>query len=109
MSTEKEKYYHDFIQLCLIAISEPQQTPVQREFQEWFNLTRLLQIHGKSLVQIIRDIQIDGSNTLAHFTPNQDKYIHDSFYGRFFDIIERMSLRLMTSRDGRIGMAPQTR
>ena len=107
MSTEKEKYYHDFIQLCLLTISEPQQTPVQREFQEWFNSTRLLQIHGKSLEEIIRDIQNDGSNAFAHSTPNQDEYIHDSFYGRFFDIIERMSLRLMTSRDGRIGMAPQ--
>jgi hypothetical protein len=105
--TEIEKFYHDFIQLCLLAISEPQQTPLRKEFQDWFNSTRLLQIRGKSLEASIRDIQNDTSNSFAHTAPNQDEYIHDSFYGRFFDIVERMSLRLMTSRDGRIGMAPQ--
>lgn len=108
MSRNEEKYYNDFLQLCRLAMSKPQQQPslVQEEFQKWFSMARMLRIRGKSLEDIIRDVQNDGTEALAHSPPNQDEYIEDSFYGRFFDVVVRMPLRLMTSREGRVGMAP---
>lgn len=37
---------------------------------------------------------------------NMDEYIFDSFFGRFFDIVVRMSLRLMVTADVCVGMVP---
>lgn len=33
-----------------------------------------------------------------------DAFLQDSFYGRFYDTVERMTLRLMTTCNGRLGM-----
>lgn len=98
-----EQFCHDFVHLCLPLISESQHA-VPQEFQHWFQSTRLLRIHGTSFEKILRDIR---HNCTDASTPNQDEWIQDSFYGRFFDIVERLALRLMTSRNGRIGMAPR--
>ncbi|KAF1850140.1 uncharacterized protein K460DRAFT_422571 [Cucurbitaria berberidis CBS 394.84] len=101
-----KQFYHDFIRLCLLLISGSEH-PVHKEFEDWFQFTRLLRIHGNSFEEILRDVQNDGTDAFVDTAPNQDEYIQDSFYGRFFDIVERMSLRLMTSCNGRIGMVPQ--
>jgi hypothetical protein len=75
--------------------------------QEWLESTRFLQIHGSNFEDILHDVQHESTDSYIRSVPNQDDCIQDSFYGRFFDTVERMSLRLMTSRNGRIGMVPQ--
>ena len=97
-----KSFFHDFIHLCLLLLSESCDL-VQKEFQEWFISTRLLRIRGYSLEDLLRDVQNGGTDTDVYSAPNQDEYIQDSFYGRFFDTVKRMSMRLMTSRNGRIG------
>lgn len=97
-----EQFYYDFIHLCMPLISGSPR-PVHQEFQEWFERTRLLRIHGNCLENILRD----GPHSFLNPAPNQDEHMHDSFYGRFFDTVERMSLRLMTSRNNRVGMVPE--
>ncbi|KAI0914201.1 hypothetical protein F4823DRAFT_573607 [Ustulina deusta] len=79
---------------------------VPKEFQEWFDGTKSLLIHGHSFESILRgsreaDI---GSSSSA---PNLDKYIMDTFFGRFFDTVVRMSLRLMVTCNEHIGLAPE--
>jgi hypothetical protein len=39
--------------------------------------------------------------------PNGDEFIQDSFIGRFFDTVVRLSMRLMITRAGRIGMVSE--
>jgi hypothetical protein len=69
-------------------------------------------IRGQSFEDILRDglRQLPSHNVdSAHHAsqpPVQDEWINNSFFGRFFDTVVRMGLRLMSSRDGRIGMVP---
>ncbi|OQV09857.1 hypothetical protein CLAIMM_13937 [Cladophialophora immunda] len=100
-----EDFYHDFIHLCLLLTSEsPRQ--VEMEFQHWFERVRSLHIHGHSFESILREAHLADPGSLLRSTPNQDEYIQDSFYGRFYDNIERLGLRLITTQNCRIGMAP---
>lgn len=100
-----EPFFQDFMWLCAQLITEP--TPlVPKEFQEWFGWTRCLRIHGHSFESILRDSKEADINSSSS-APNQDEYIMDTFFGRFFDTVVRMSLRLMVTRNGRIGSAPE--
>jgi hypothetical protein len=99
-----EQFYHDFIHLCLLLISGSPRH-VEKEFQQWFERVRFLRIHGRSFESILRDAHLADINSFLRSTPKQDEYIQDSFYGRFFDNIERLAMRLMTTHNGRIGMA----
>ena len=103
--TPLERFYSDFIHLCLLLVSRIQ-NHVNKEFQDWFWSTRELLIHGNSFESILCDVGKDNTDVLVRSVPNQNEYIQDCFYGRFFDTIVRMSLRLMTSCNGRIGMVP---
>jgi Heterokaryon incompatibility protein (HET) len=100
-----EDFYHDFIHLCLLLISELPRH-VEIEFQQWFERVRSLNIHGHSFESILREAHLADLGSFLRSTPNQDEYIQDSFYGRFYDNIERLAMRLMTTHNGRIGMAP---
>jgi hypothetical protein len=100
-----EQFYHDFIHLCLLLISESPRH-VEKEFQQWFERIRSLRIHGHSFESILRDAHLADIDSFLRSTPKQDEYIQDSFYGRFFDNIERLAMRLMTTHNGRVGMAP---
>jgi len=99
------QFYHDFINLCLFLVSGSQFL-VHEKFQDWFQMTRLLLIHGRSLESIVRDFEHCALGLSAHPIPDQDEHFDDTFYGRFFDTIETMSMRLMTTSNGRVGMAP---
>ncbi|KAK9773234.1 putative Heterokaryon incompatibility protein [Seiridium cardinale] len=99
------EFLRDFLRLCAPLITESRvSTP--RELQDWFNRARSLQIGGNSFESILRSNQ-QAVNDLSGPVPNQNEMISDSFFGRFYDIIMRMSLRLMVSRNGRVGMVPE--
>jgi hypothetical protein len=96
------EFLRDFVRLCALLMTE-KHSSTPRELQEWFHRTKLLEFQGYSLESVLCDNYQCSVDHLTH-TPNQDEYAHDSFFGRFFDVVVRMSLRLMTSREGRIGM-----
>lgn len=98
------QYYRDLLVLCASVTSESA-TSVYSEFRNWFESTRRLRIHGNSFEEDLMAVLKDAPEISELNFPPQDEYIQDSFYGRFFDVVERMSLRLMTSCNGRIGMA----
>ncbi|KAI0460178.1 heterokaryon incompatibility protein-domain-containing protein [Xylaria acuta] len=100
-----KEFFQDFMWLCaqLITGSTPL---VPKEFQEWFDWTKSLLIHGHSFESILRgrkEAEIDSPSS----APNQDEYVTDTFFGRFFDTAVRMSLRLMVTCNGHIGLAPE--
>ncbi|OQE18710.1 hypothetical protein PENSTE_c017G02689 [Penicillium steckii] len=107
-------FFQDFVRLLEQLLTESQSaflsSPAQ-ELQEWFEWTRSLQIHGRSFKTILRDSldqdQVDIYRDPTNPAPNQDEYYHDTFFGRFFDTVVRLSLRLMVSRNGRIGMVQE--
>ncbi|KAI2626667.1 heterokaryon incompatibility protein-domain-containing protein [Hypoxylon sp. NC1633] len=98
-----EEYFQDFVWLCrrLATCVIPL---VPKEFQEWFDRTRSLRIHGHSFEKILHDTMYLNFRSSA---PTQDEYMKDTFFGRFFDTVVRMSLRLMVTRHGRIGLVPE--
>ncbi|KAF1970884.1 HET-domain-containing protein [Bimuria novae-zelandiae CBS 107.79] len=98
-----KQFYHDFMELCILGLMPVAKGWVEPRFNEWFRFTRDLRFQGRSLADHVHNCDDGG----IYPTAVQDDYIQDSFYGRFFDCVERMSLRVMTSRNGRIGMVPE--
>lgn len=98
-----EDFYNDFTRLCKRLVAEDTKLNVQKAFRDWFHLTSQLLIHGTSLLNLLLELDDGGWRS----DPNQEEYVQDTFYGRFFDVVQRMSLRLMTSRRGRIGMVAE--
>jgi hypothetical protein len=120
------EFLGDFMQLLAPLVSSDQQDPPSsssfssssstlpqppKELCEWFYRTAPLQIHGRSFESILHDAYHQPDNISLSPpddpAPNQDEYYHDTFFGRFFDIVVKMSLRLMVSRHGRLGMVPE--
>jgi hypothetical protein len=91
------------LRLLLITVSPHR---IHQEFREWFDSAHHIQIQGRTIETLLREIDGETTASFIAMPPHQDEYIQDSFYGRFFDTTVRMSLRLMTSRDGRVVMAP---
>ncbi|KAM3084826.1 hypothetical protein ACMFMG_003275 [Clarireedia jacksonii] len=90
-----EEFIQDFLCLLSLLVTDSQSS-APKEFQTWFHRTRALQIRGHSFESIFREIHkvdVDYSGS----TPNRDEIINDSFFGRFFDTVVKMSLRLMCS------------
>ncbi|KAK8105186.1 hypothetical protein PG999_008545 [Apiospora kogelbergensis] len=105
-----DEFFRDFAALCapMIKTPEPQSQSIPTELQEWYHGAKALQIYGNTFEDILREgLRADTSYDSAGPAPNQDEYFDDTFFGRFYDTVIRMSLRLMVSRDGRIGMVPQ--
>ncbi|KAJ5731691.1 uncharacterized protein N7483_006199 [Penicillium malachiteum] len=108
------EFFQDFVHLLAQLMMESpasSSSSTAKELQEWFEWTRSLQIHGRSLERILRDsLGQDQAETQRDSTspaPNQDEYYHDTFFGRFFDTVVRLSMRLMVSHGGRIGMVSE--
>lgn len=101
-----DEFFHDFVWLCGQLIMDSVSF-VPKQFQEWYDWTKSLLLYGHSFESVLRDsneaVNI-GSSSLA---ANRDEYISDTFYGRFFDSIVRMSLRLMVTCNGRVGLVPE--
>ncbi|KAL2754100.1 hypothetical protein ACRALDRAFT_1093265 [Sodiomyces alcalophilus JCM 7366] len=99
-------FFWDF--MCLLARIVTQSDPsTPKELQEWFRWTRSLQIHGRSFESILLHARAQDDYGSTGAAPNEDEYYHDTFFGRFFDTVVRLSLRLMVSRNGRIGMVTE--
>ncbi|KAK8121319.1 hypothetical protein PG999_005439 [Apiospora kogelbergensis] len=98
-----DEFLGDFVRLCTPLLHEAHGS-APKALQEWFHLTRPLRIDGRSFETTLRD----GHRLFADFrgpAPNQDEFYHDSFFGRFYETVVRMTLRLIVSRKGRVGMA----
>jgi hypothetical protein len=100
-----ERFYEEFLHLCVLAMSGTPEA-VHKEFNEWFQATHLLLIHGSAFEDMLNSAYDEDIDTFVRSAPRQDEYIQNSFYGRFYDTVERMGMRLMTSSGGRLGMAP---
>ncbi|KAL6859524.1 heterokaryon incompatibility protein domain-containing protein [Trichoderma novae-zelandiae] len=101
-----DEFFHDFMWLCGQLMSNSASL-VPKEFRDWYDCTKSLLMHGRSFDDVLHESNeaVDiGSSSSA---PNRDEYIFDSFFGRFFDTVVRMSLRLMVTRNGRIGLVSE--
>ncbi|KAK4098446.1 hypothetical protein N658DRAFT_223308 [Parathielavia hyrcaniae] len=104
-----DDFFGDFTWLCGRLVTGASESLVPEEFRKWFDCTKSLLIHGRSFEDILREsmgaaVNVCSSSSLA---PNRNEYIMDTFFGRFFDRVVRMSLRLMVTRNGRVGMASE--
>lgn len=98
-------FFRDFIALLGRTMTKScSSTP--KELQEWFEWTRSFRIHAHSFESTLRDSP-SGDVDPLDAAPNEDEYYHDTFFGRFFDTVVRLSLRLMVSRNGCTGMAAE--
>ena len=101
-----DEFLEDFMWLCNQLVTES--TPsVPGEFHEWYDESQFLMIQGVGFHDIFRN-----SSERVGIQPTSrpvimDEYIFDSFFGRFFDTVVRMSLRLMVTVDGRVGTVPK--
>ncbi|KAK8015240.1 hypothetical protein PG990_008536 [Apiospora arundinis] len=81
-----DEFFHDFMWLCG-QLTMGSASLVPKEFRKWYECTKSILIHGRSLENLLRDssgtVDIGSSSS----SPNQDEYIHDTFFGRFFDTI----------------------
>lgn len=100
------EFVRDFACLLRPLITEESASSTPKELHDWFKWTQPLRINGCSLESILRDSR-QADIDYPGYVPNQDEYFYDSFFGRFFDTVVRMSLRLMISCDGRFGMVPE--
>lgn len=105
-------FVQDFtLLLARIITGESSPSSPPKELQQWFEWTRALQIHGRTFESILHDSLfwanlVDPPDTAAA-APNEDEWLQDTFFGRFFDTVVRLSLRLMVSGMGHIGMATE--
>lgn len=99
-------FHQDFLHLCQLLVTGNVHL-VYEEFKEWFNATRALLFHGVRLEDVVRQNHNEQIPALTDVLPNQDEYIQNTFYGRFVDSVRRMSMRVMVSQNGRIGMVPE--
>jgi hypothetical protein len=100
-----ENFMYDFLHLLAPLIKQsPFSTP--EEFQAWFHRTKNLHIHGHSFESILRASNQPDTDSPGS-APNVNELVNDTFWGRFLDIVVRMSFRLMVTRNGCIGMAAE--
>lgn len=109
-----EDFIKDFLWLCAHVLrSESSVTPVpdvQYDFTAWFEWAQDLKIRGQSIRTILGNTQeiadiIKASTGLG--APNQDEYVTETFFNRFFDTIVRMCLRLVVTDNGDIGLTTE--
>lgn len=101
-----DEFLQDFMWLCGQLMTKLTSS-VPEEFHEWYDKSKFLKIQGSSFHDVFRDSseRVDFQSTSQ--PANMDEYIFDSFFGRFYDTVMRMSLRLMVTADGRVGMVPE--
>ncbi|UZP35222.1 hypothetical protein NXS19_003038 [Fusarium pseudograminearum] len=95
------EFLRDFLQLLAPLITEMDIKP-SPEIKEWFSWTRSLLIQGRSFESMLREMIHAGIDVQGP-APNRDEYYHYTFFGRFFDTVIRMSLRLVVTRHGYLG------
>lgn len=102
-----KSFLADFWKFCSKAMQN-NNSEVPPVFKVWFDQNQLLRIRGCPLESIVRYIALDrqwsleSENTISV----TDLQSLNSFTGRFYDNIVRMSRRPMVSKDGFLGMAP---
>jgi hypothetical protein len=101
--TPTADFSQDFVRLLKRIITTSQE-PVPGELSDWFQWTRVLRIHGRSLEDMLHDSFQEADDDSSGPAPNIDESQHKTFFGRFFDTVVRLSFRLMVSRSGLVGM-----
>ncbi|KAH8628433.1 hypothetical protein IG631_15690 [Alternaria alternata] len=101
-----EEFFYDFIRLCRPLLRVESTASTLTALREWFQRTRFLRIQGRTFDSILGD-HYQTSIDLSGPAPNNDEFVLDSFIGRFFDTVIRLSLRLMVTQTGRIGMVSE--
>ncbi|KAF5025684.1 hypothetical protein F66182_2290 [Fusarium sp. NRRL 66182] len=101
--TMPAEFCRDFVHLLAPLITGAA-CSVPEELKDWFSWVTSLQIQGHSFESILRE-SLQASVDTPDYAPNQDEFYHSTFFGRFFDTVMRMSMRLMVTRCGHIGMA----
>lgn len=101
-----DEFFYDFMWLCSQTMIRSESL-VPEEFREWYDRTKYLLIRGCSFENVLHDSNQAVGIGSSSITPNRDEYIVDRFFGRFFDAVVRMSLRLMVTCDGRIGLVSE--
>lgn len=103
----EDKFYRDFIRLLLLLTTDPSQSP-SPDITAWFASARHLDIHGRTIESWLQQLHDEDISAIMEMPgARQDANLQDSFYGRFYDTVKSMSMRLMTTLGGRIGMASQ--
>ena len=97
------EFFNDFMWLCDRLTTYRASVP--KEFRDWYRRTRSLLIHGRSLEDTRLEYNETVHNDLSSWTANRDEHVRDTFFGRFYDTFVRMSLRLIVTEAGHIGMA----
>jgi hypothetical protein len=100
------EFFYDFTHLCAPLLHAELISSTLPELQEWYRLTKELKVQGRSFESILRDT-LQAITDFSGPPPNDDEFIQDSFIGRFFDTIVRLSLRLMVTSTGSIGMVSE--
>ncbi|KAF2103265.1 hypothetical protein NA57DRAFT_72240 [Rhizodiscina lignyota] len=78
-------------------------------FVNWFNGSRHLLVRGATLDSIVAQSALSDDSSLSQGPESLDGrsiQIQDSFLGRFYDTVIRMSRRLLVGETGILGMAP---
>ena len=101
------EFHQDFLHLCRLLVTGDTLV-LNEEFHEWFMVTRDLRLHGMRFEDVVWQYHHDRDTPApTQVLPHQDEYYQDTFYGRFVDVVRRMSMRLMASQNGRVGMVPK--
>ncbi|KAH8680284.1 heterokaryon incompatibility protein-domain-containing protein [Ilyonectria robusta] len=100
-----EAFSLDFVRL-LVRIVNGIDLPGCRTLRQWYEDNKLFEIQGRTLESMLQGCPL-ADTALTDPAPNEDEYYHDTIFGRFFDTVVRMSLRMMVTKDGRVGMAPE--
>ncbi|KAK4171220.1 heterokaryon incompatibility protein-domain-containing protein [Triangularia setosa] len=95
-------FVRDFTCLLKRIATQPESSAPQ-ELRQWFEWTRSLQIQGLNFEGHLVDSPGPNDDDAAA-APNEDEYYQQTFFGRFYDVVVRLSFRLMVTSNGRIGM-----
>jgi Heterokaryon incompatibility protein (HET) len=102
-----KSFVADFWKFCS-NVMQNNDSEVPTAFKIWFNRNRPLSIRGYPLESLIqyaaldRRWRLESENSISV----TDLQSLNSFTGRFYDTIVRMTRRLMVSKDGLLGIAP---
>jgi hypothetical protein len=102
-----KEFIADFLKFCSKAMQN-KNSEIPTDFRPWFDRNHLLRIRGCTLETIVYYATLDeewiseSENRISVLDPQA----WATFTGRFFDAVVRISRRLMVSKKGFLGMAP---
>jgi hypothetical protein len=106
-----QAFFSDFLRFCSKLVQNNDSPDVPTDFKSWFVHNQHLRIHdGSPLESLVQSAALDTQFGLldnSSVTFGSDSQSLNSFTGRFFDTVVRMSRRLMVSEKGVVGMVTE--